>query len=192
MADMGTCVVAVDIGSVGPPPAFSWASFDVPARKVRLSGSDPQTAVSALVAGLAWGGRAALLLQSLRPAHVDRGVWMLRQLASALPGLSATTQPGLWQSGGAQLMLAQAFVRGSGTQARPPAGHDPADAADAAGLALVELLADGKPLTSRVRRSPPGSFNQLTAMGLWAGLSIDPAELNQGVLVIAAGPQVGQ
>jgi hypothetical protein len=31
---------------------------------------------------------------------------MLRQLAATVPGLTATTQPGAWRRGGAQLLLA--------------------------------------------------------------------------------------
>jgi hypothetical protein len=71
------------------------------------------------------------------------------------------------------------------------AGQDAADAA-AAGLALVELLDAPEPLASQLRCSPPGSFNMLTAMALWAGLSIDPGELHEDVLVIAARPQPRQ
>ncbi|MGE5290659.1 MAG: hypothetical protein ACM3ML_26405 [Micromonosporaceae bacterium] len=224
---MGIRVVAVDVGSVGPPSKFAWAGFDAPTREVLLSGDDPQTAVSALVAGLAWGGQAALLLESPLSVPVPsgqedawrwlgrardgegnrpwsagagagvlatglaQGAWMMRQLAEAVPGLTATTQPDLWRSGAAQLLLAEAFVSASGKPVPLPASQDAADAA-AAGGALVELLDAPGPLASMVRCSPHGSFNLLTAMALWAGLSIDPGELQQDVLVIAGRPQPTQ
>ncbi len=224
MQVMGIRVVAVDAGSVGAPSAFAWAGFDAPARQVLLSGNDPQTAVSALVGGLAWGGRAVLLWETPLPvpvppaqegwrmpgkapdgeggrpwptgagvlaAGLDQGTWMLRQLAAAVPGLSATTQPDPWQNGVARLLLAGAFVFASGKSVPLSASQDAADVA-AAGQALVELLAAPEPLAAKLRSSPQGSFNLLTAMALWAGLSIDPCELNEDVLVIAARPQPRQ
>jgi hypothetical protein len=117
-----------------------------------------------------------------------QGAWMLRQLAEAVPALSATTQPDLWRSGTARLLLAEAFVSGRGKPLPGAAGQHAADAA-AAGLALVELLDAAGPLASQVRCSPHGSFSLLAAMALWAGLSIDPRELSQDVLVIASRPQ---
>jgi hypothetical protein len=117
-----------------------------------------------------------------------QGAWMLRQLAAAVPGLTATTQPGSWRRGHAQLLLAEAFITGAGKHEPLPAGQHAADAA-AAGLALVELLDSPQTLTSAVRCSPQESFNLLTAMALWAELRIDPDELRAEVLVIAARPQ---
>lgn len=222
---MSIRVVAVDVGSVGPPPKFAWAGFDAPAREPCGSGSDPQTAVAALVAGLAWVRQAVLLLESPLsvpvPAGEDgwrllgkardgegnrpwsagagagalatglaQGAWMLRQLAEAVPGLSATTQPDLWQAGTARLLLAEAFVSGRGKPTPLAAGQHAADAA-AAGLALVELLDAARLLASQVRCSPHGSFSLLAAMALWAGLSIDPRELSQEVLVVAPRLQPG-
>ncbi len=43
-----------------------------------------------------------------------QGAWMLRQLAISVPGLAATTQPRSWQRGGAQLLLAEAFITAAG------------------------------------------------------------------------------
>lgn len=53
--------------------------FDAPARELCGSGNDPQTAVSALVAGLAWAGQAALLLESPLsvPVPADDDGWRL-------------------------------------------------------------------------------------------------------------------
>jgi hypothetical protein len=113
---------------------------------------------------------------------------MLRQLAEAVPALSATTRPDLWQAGTARLLLAEAFVSGRGKPMPLAAGQHAADAA-AAGLALIELLEAAGPLASQVRCSPHGSFSLLAAMALWAGLSIDPRELSQDVLVIASRTQ---
>jgi hypothetical protein len=67
-------------------------------------------------------------------------------------------------------------------------GQHAADAA-AARLAMVELLDTPDGLGSDVRCSPQESFSLLAAMALWAGLRIDPGELHQEVLVIAARPQ---
>ncbi|HEY6278838.1 MAG TPA: hypothetical protein VIX86_21200 [Streptosporangiaceae bacterium] len=220
---MGIRVVAVDVGSVGPPSKFAWAAFEPPAREALMSGNDPQSAVSAVAAGLAWDGQAALLLESpqsvpVPPGQADRwrlpgraragegnrawpagagagvlaadlaqGAWMLRQLAAAVPGLSATTQPDLWQARAAPLLLAEAFVPASGKPSPRSAGRDTADA-EAAGLALVDILGTGAPLASSIGCSPHAPFNLLAAMALWAGLSIDPSELSQDVLVIAARP----
>jgi hypothetical protein len=195
---MGIRVVAVDAGSVRPPSRLPWAAFAPPARAAILSGSDPQSAVSAVVAGLAWGGQAALLLASPRSDPVPagagvlatgpaQGTWMLSQLAAAVPGLSATTQPDQWQASASPLLLAEAFVPGPGKPAPRSAGQAAADA-EAAGLALVDLLNTSAPLTACIGCSPHAPFNLLAAMAVWAGLGIDPSELSQDVLVIAARP----
>ena len=86
------------------------------------------------------------------------------------------------------MLLGEAFVSAAGKPVPAAAGQHAADAA-AAGRALVELLDDPQPLTSGVYCSPQGSFNLLAAMALWAGLRIDPGELREEVLVIAARPQ---
>ena len=221
---MGTRVVAVDIGSVAPPSKFAWAAFDAPGRDLIADGTDPETAVSALVPGLLAGAQAALLLEAPvsvpvpggqpgawrglgkardgernRPwsagagagvlaTGLAQGAWMLRQLAITVPGLAATTQPGSWRRGGAQLLLAEAFVSAAGKPEPLSAGQHAADAA-AAGLALVGLLDSPATLSSSVRCSPQDSFNLLTAMALWAGLRIDRDELRAEVLVVAARPQ---
>ena len=105
-----------------------------------------------------------------------------------MPGLAATTRPGSWQHGDAQLLLAEAFITAAGKPEPLPAGQDAADAA-AAGLALAEILDGSAPLTSTVRCAPQDPFNLLAAMALWAGLRIDPAELHAEVLVVAARPE---
>jgi hypothetical protein len=217
--------VGVDIGSVGPPSKFAWAGFDSPGRGVVASGDDPGTAVSALLSGLAEGGRAVLLLESPMSVPVPQGradswrllgrardgegnrpwsagagaavlatglaqgAWMLRFLAAAAPGLAATTQPAHWRRGGAQLLLAEAFVSAAGKPVPVSGGQHAADAT-AAGLAMVELLDASGPLGSDVRCSPQESFNLLAAMALWSGLRIDPGELHEEVLVVAARPQL--
>ena len=117
-----------------------------------------------------------------------QGAWMLRQLAVMVPGLAVTTRPGSWPRGGAQLLLAEAFITAAGKPEPLPAGQDAADAA-AGGLALAEMLDGSAPPTSSVRCAPQESFNLLVAMALWAGLRIDPAELHAEVLVVAARPE---
>lgn len=189
MRVMGIRVVAVDAGPAGPPSTFAWAGFDAPARESCGSGDDPLAAVSALVAGLAWGRQAALLLLG-PPLPVPgpagepaAGAWVLRRLAEAVPGLSATTQAGPWQARAARLLLAGTPAPGRGKSGREAA-------VAAAGLALAELLGTAEPLAAQVR-SPHGSFNLLAALALWAGLSIDPLELSQDVLVIAPRSEPG-
>jgi hypothetical protein len=117
-----------------------------------------------------------------------QGAWMLRQLAVLVPGLTVTTQSGSWQPGDAQLLLAEAFITAAGKPEPLPAGQNAADAA-AAALALLEMLDSPATLTSSVRCSPQESLNLLAAMTLWAGLRIDPAELQAEVLVVAARPR---
>jgi hypothetical protein len=72
---------------------------------------------------------------------------MLRRLAATVAGVTATTQPGSWRRGGAQLLLAEAFITAAGKPEPLPAGQHATDAA-AAGLALVELLDSPETLTS--------------------------------------------
>ena len=112
---------------------------------------------------------------------------MLRQLAVAVPGLTATTRPGSWRHGGGQPLLAEAFITAAGKPEPLPAGQYAADDA-AAGLALAEVLDGSEPLTSTVPCAPQDPFNLLAAMALCAGLRIDPAELHAEVLVVAARP----
>jgi hypothetical protein len=61
---VGVRVVAVDIGSVKPPSRFAWAAFDAPSQEVIADGSDPDTAVSCLLAGLAESRQAVLLVEA--------------------------------------------------------------------------------------------------------------------------------
>jgi hypothetical protein len=221
---MGTRVLAVDIGSVGPPSKFAWAAFDAPVHDLVKGGADPESAVAALVPRLLAGAQAVLLLEAPmsvpvpggqpgawrglgkarrgernRPwsAGADAGVlatglaqgaWMLRQLEVLVPGLAVTTQLGVWRRGGAQLLLAEAFITADGKPEPLAAGQHAADAAEA-GLALLEMLNSPAALTSSVCCSPQDSFSLLAAMALWAGLRIDPAELQAEVLVVAARPQ---
>jgi hypothetical protein len=197
-------VVAVDIGSVRPPSKFAWAAFDAAGRGLVNSGTDPESAVSALVPGLLTGGQAALLLEAPMSVPVSggrpdawrglgearrgernrpwpagagagalatglaEGAWMLRQIAVTVPGLAATTRPRSWRHGGAQLLLAEAFITASGKREPLPAGQHAADAV-AAGLALAEVLDSPAPLVSSVCCSPRDSFNLLAAMALWRG-----------------------
>lgn len=66
-------MVAVDIGSVRPPSKFGWAAFDAPGRDLVNSGTNPESAVSALVPGLLAGAQAALLLEAPMSVPVPGG-----------------------------------------------------------------------------------------------------------------------
>jgi hypothetical protein len=220
---MSVRVVAVDVGSVGPPSKFAWAALDAPVRAVFEHGDNPETAATALLDGLWDGRRGVLLLESpmsvpIPPIGSDgwrylgkaragegnrpwsagagagvlatgiaQGGWMLGRIASALPDLSVTTQPRVWQSGGAQLLLAEAFVSGMGKPVPLPAGQHAADAL-AAGLAMVERLELNDGLRSDVGCAPQRPFNMLAALAGWAGLRLSLEELHQDVLVVHVRP----
>lgn len=200
---MSVRVVAVHTGPAGQPPRRAWVRCDLPAGFPGGAGEDPQAALSALVGGLAWGGKAVLLLVSSRPwppltGRDGHAELILRQLAETVPGLPATTQPEAWP-GAAPLLLAWgcAGPAGEGAQlpadpaAADPAAADQAAAGDvaSAGHALARLLAAGD-IPAAARRRPPGhSGNALTAAALWAGLTVDPRELCQDVVVIACSPR---
>jgi hypothetical protein len=132
-------------------------------------------------------GRPAPALLSRRPG-LAQGAWMLRSLAAAAHGLIVTTQPAHWRRGAAQLLLAETFVSAAWKPVPVPGGQHAADAA-AAGLAMVELLETSDMFGSDVHCSPRESFSLLAAMAMWTGLRIDPGELRQEVLVVAARPR---
>jgi hypothetical protein len=92
-------------------------------------------------------GATFIGLRSAARMAFDQCAWMLRQLAITVPGLAATTQPRSRQRGGAQLLLAEAFITAAGKPEPLPAGQDTVDAA-AAGLALPRSW-------TAPRRSPP-------------------------------------
>lgn len=219
---MNVRVVAVGIGSVGPPSKFAWAAFDAPNRDITATGDDPETAAKELAAALREGMQAALLLESpmsnpvpsaemgwrllgkARAGEANRpwsagagagvlatglaqGAWLLEHLATALPGLTATTNAAVWRAGEAQLLLAEAFVPGTGKPVPVPAGQHAADAA-AAGLEMVVRLVAAQELTSDVRCSPHRPFNLLAALAVWAGLTMNANELREEVLVIRVRP----
>jgi hypothetical protein len=222
---MDARIVAVDVGSIAPPSRFAWAALDAPEKDIVARGSDPDTAASALLAGLRAERKAALLLESPLAVPVPtvvedgwrllgkarhgegnrpwsagagagvlatglaQGAWMLARLAAADPGLLVTTQFGEWSQGGAQLLLAEAFVSGLGKPVPLPAGQDAADAA-AAGLALVRFLEQADPPASEVRCAPHTPVNLWAAIAMWAGLQISAEELQQDVLVIRVRPEL--
>lgn len=117
-----------------------------------------------------------------------QAAWMLLSLASAMPGLTATTEPSRWQAGHARLLLAEAFVSGTGKPPPLPAGQHAAAAA-AAALVLLERLDTTGEITSDVRCSPQRPFNLLAATAIWAGLHIDNSEIRQDLLVIRCTPR---
>ena len=122
------------------------------------------------------------------PTGLAQGAWMLGQLSAAMPGLAVTTQSGPWQRRTAPLLLGEAFVSASSKPVAVSVSQHAADAT-AAGRAFVELLDGSRSLSSSVHCSPQASLNLLAAMALWAGLQIDPGELREEVLVVAARPQ---
>jgi hypothetical protein len=112
-----------------------------------------------------------------------QGAWMLRQFAVTVAELTATTQPGSWRRGDAQLLLAEAFITAAGKPGPAcrrrrsgwtRAGGAPGQPGDAD---LDRVL-----LTTAVVQPAYGD-------GAMAGLQIDPGELCAEVLVVAARPQ---
>jgi hypothetical protein len=107
---MSIRVVAVDIGSVGQSSKFAWAAFDAPGRDLIAAGTDPETAVSALVPGLVSGARAALLLEAPMSVPVpdgQPGAW--RKLGKARDGEG--NRP--WSAGAGAAALATGLVQGA-------------------------------------------------------------------------------
>jgi hypothetical protein len=107
---MGARVVAVDIGSVGPPSKFAWAAFDAPVRDLVKDGTDPESAVSALVPGLLAGDQAALLLEAPMSVPVpggQPGAW--RGLGKARHG--ERNRP--WSAGAGTGALATGLAQGA-------------------------------------------------------------------------------
>jgi hypothetical protein len=107
---MGVCVMAVDIGSVRPPSNFAWAAFDAPGRDLVSSGTDPESAVSALVPGLRAGTQAALLLEAPMSVPVPDGqpdAW--HGLGKARGG--ERNRP--WSAGGGAGALATGLAQGA-------------------------------------------------------------------------------
>lgn len=132
------------------------------------------------------GAGAGVLATGLAQA-----AWMLSRLAVAAPDLVVTTRPGTWQEGKARLLLAEAFVSGAGKPVPVVAGQHAADAI-AAGRALVECLGDGGALDTDVRCAPHHPLNLLAATALWAGVSLNPEELRNEVLVVRVKPVPAQ
>ena len=58
---VGVRVVAVDVGSVGPPSRFAWVALDAQEAEPDADGVDPGSAVDAVIAGLARGDQVAVL-----------------------------------------------------------------------------------------------------------------------------------
>jgi hypothetical protein len=110
MQAMGIRVVAVDVGSVRRPSKFAWAAFEPPARDALTFGNDPQSAVTAVVAGLAWRGRAGLLLESPLSVPVPSGQaegWRLLGKARAGEGNRS------WSAGAGAGVLATGLAQGA-------------------------------------------------------------------------------
>jgi hypothetical protein len=66
-------------------------------------------------------------------------------------------------------------------------GSQHAADAEAAALALAEILEDGEPGTD-VECAPESALNLAAAMALWAGFDVQPAELHMELLVVRVKP----
>lgn len=118
--------------------------------------------------------------------------WLLRFVAdrSGTQAL-ATTQPGAFLEGRANLLLAEAMVTSDG-KPEPIDGHqDHADAL-AAARRLEEMLAAAASgdLISDVSCLPHVALNLAASAGMYAGVLLDPAELRQDVVVAKTRPVI--
>jgi hypothetical protein len=112
--------------------------------------------------------------------------WILDALTTHRSDLTVTTQVDRWQHGEARLLLAEAFVSGTGKPV-PVSSHQHAADAAAAGKEFVRRL-DNNVLASDVQCAPATAINLLATTALWAGLRIDRDELRCDVLVIKVKP----
>ena len=102
-------VVAVDIGSVGPPSKFAWAAFDAPEHEIIASGDDPETAAAELAAALREGVPATLLLESPMSVPVPGAESQWRFLGKARAGEG--NRP--WSAGAGAGVLATGLAQGA-------------------------------------------------------------------------------
>lgn len=164
-------VVAVDVGSIGPPSKFAWASLDVPGQRNAAAGDDPETAVCDLLACLEKGQSAVLLLESPMSVPVppaQEGRW--RVLGKARDGEG--NRP--WSAGAGAGVLATGLVQGAWMLGRLAAAmprltvttHADLWQRDGAQLLLAEAFVsgDGKPV--------PLPASQHAADAVAAGLAL--------------------
>jgi hypothetical protein len=118
--------------------------------------------------------------------------WLLRYVADR-SGVQvvATTQPGAFLAGRANLLLAEAMVTSDG-KPEPVDGHQDHVDAVAAARRLGELLtaAASGDLASDVSCLPHVALNLAASAAMHAGVLLDPAELRQDVLVAKARPVI--
>lgn len=114
-----------------------------------------------------------------------QGAWLLREIARSAPDTTATTSPQRWRAGHAELLLMEAFISGKGKNPPGPDGQHIRDAQDAAHAAHTLLDHGSDPLSTICCPDTDGAtaFNLLAAMALHAGLTTDPDELRNDVLV---------
>lgn len=216
-------VVAVDVGSVRTG-SFAWAAVDVPEagplpEALAGFGSDPATAVEAVVEVLGSGGRAVLALEAPMAVPVP-GDWALLGKGRAGEGnrpWSASAGAGALGTGLVQgaWMLAELGRMVTGLSVTTQVSRWRRGAAR---LLLVEAFVSGagKPVATVLGQhaadaeaaarvvaerlvsggetdvvcAPARSFNLLAAQALWAGLDIGDDELRLDVLVVRARPVV--
>ncbi|GAA2583114.1 hypothetical protein GCM10010435_71090 [Winogradskya consettensis] len=117
---------------------------------------------------------------------IAQATWIFKALAERVPACTATTQPATWQSGQAQLLLAEAFVSGTGKPVPVGVSSHAADAA-AAGRDFLDRLHRG-PLVSDVVCGPHAAVNLLAATAIGGRLPIAEHELRADVLVLKVRP----
>ena len=113
--------------------------------------------------------------------------WILSRLGSLRPGVTVTTQPARWGNGGAALLLAEAFVSGTGKPVPTEAGQHAADA-EAAARGLAACLPGLADTPTDVTCEPHRSLNLLALSAQWAGLAIRADEAQLDVHVVRARP----
>lgn len=113
--------------------------------------------------------------------------WMLSRLHVLAPQATATTQPGRFIAGQADLLLTEAFVTGTGKPVPTAAGQHAADA-EAAARATLTYFTDGPDGFPVVQCAPRRPLNLLAMLADWAEIPVLREENHSDVLVIRTRP----
>ena len=113
--------------------------------------------------------------------------WVLERVGSEIPGLPCTTRPEVWLSGGADLLVWEAFVSGTGKPVPADTTQHAADAAAAADT-FADRLEAGTLCESDVVCEPMSAFNLAAAAAVYARLTIAVDELRLPAQVYRTRP----
>lgn len=172
LAHEGRAVLAVEAPMAIPVPAPDSDAWRVLGRARSGEGNRPWSAAA---------GAGALA------TGVAQTAWMLSRLHALAPESSATTRPERFAAGQARLLLAEAFVSGTGKPVPVAAGQHAADA-EAAARATLTYLTDGPDGFPYITCAPQRTLNLLALLASWAGMPVPGDELHLDVTVIRTKP----